>query len=432
MKLEEVMTSRFSILNARKLTAGLSIAAAVIASNSFLVGTVNAAPTNEELWELIQEQKKEIEALKREQEETTESLTLTEERLEATADAIDGSGSSGSIPKSLEWAQKTTLNGYAEHHFNNVQGADEDEVDAHRFVLFIGHEFNSKVRLFSEFELEHGIAGEGQPGEVELEQAYIEWDFAENHSLVAGLFLIPVGILNETHEPNTFYGVERNRIESDIIPSTWWETGVMFNGDFAPGISYSFAMHSGLNDEAVEDENGNDIRRGDIRSSRQKSAEAAANDFAYTGRVKYTAIPGLELAATLQYQEDLNQSSGEQTNSGTLAEFHAAYNTGNFGLRALWAQWNLNGEFGEEFAGRDKQNGWFVEPSYKVLDNLGFFVRYSERNEFAGSGGREDIQLVDVGVNYWLTPGVVFKADYQDNQEDDSNDIFSLGVGWSF
>ena len=53
-----------------------------------------------------------------------------------------------------------------------------------------------------------------------------------------GLFLLPIGILNETHEPDTFYGVERNDVESIIIPSTWWEAGAGLNSRFANGLSW--------------------------------------------------------------------------------------------------------------------------------------------------------------------------------------------------
>ena len=95
----------------------------------------------------------------------------------------------------------------------------------HRFVLFFGHKFNAATRMFSEFELEHALAGEGKPGEVELEQAYIEHDFGDAFTGRAGVMLIPAGILNEVHEPPTFYGVERNNVEKNIIPSTWWEGG---------------------------------------------------------------------------------------------------------------------------------------------------------------------------------------------------------------
>ena len=83
------------------------------------------------------------------------------------------------------------------------------------------------MRFFSEFELEHSLVkdtqeGEEAPGEVELEQAFIEYDFDQRNTARAGVFLLPIGILNETHEPPTFYGVERNTVENVIIPTTWW------------------------------------------------------------------------------------------------------------------------------------------------------------------------------------------------------------------
>ncbi len=380
-----------------------------------------AAPTTDEMWTIIQKQQAEIEQLKSEQKET-------DKKVEATADAVESTG--GGVPKSLEWATKTTLGGYTEHHYNNEQGGG-DEVDAHRFVFFLGHKFSDKVRMFSEFELEHSLAGEGKNGEVELEQAYIEWDYAKGHSLLTGLYLIPVGILNETHEPNTFYGVERNGVEKSIIPTTWWETGLMLRGEIAPGFSYDFAMHSGLSAVKQRTEDEVVIDYISIRSGRQKSSEAAANDFAYTGRLKYTAVPGLEVAATLQYQEDVSQAEDTNEASATLFEAHAIYEVGMFAVRALYAQWDVDGAVAAA-EGTDEQNGWYIEPSIKPMDNLGLFIRFSEYNTAAGSATSEDNEFIDVGVNYWLTPEVVFKADYQDARNDGASDVFNLGVGWAF
>lgn len=369
----------------------------------------SSAPTVEELWEKIQQQEVELKALKKEQKET-------EQKLEATADAIDSAG----VDKSLEWASKTKIGGYGEHHYNKFNGKD-DKVDAHRYVLYISHEYSDSVRFFSEFELEHGLAGNGddKPGEVELEQAYIEWDFAENHSLVAGQFLVPVGILNETHEPDTFYGTERNLVEKNIIPTTWWETGAMMNGRLASGLSYDVAVHSGLENS-----------EGRIRSGRQKSAKATANDFAYTGRLKYTGVPGLELAFTAQYQEDISQGDLAAA-SATLVETHAIYSVGNASVRALWASWDIDGDEAE-IAGNDSQGGFYIEPSYKVLENVGVFARYSEWDNQLNAQEDASVSVVDVGVNFWLHPNVVFKADLSEYRDGSGNDSINLGLGWSF
>lgn len=388
---------------------------ALTAVISLLVAPVfaNAAPTIEELHELVKKQQQEIDLLKKE-------VSEADAKIEATADAVEsGSGASN---KSASWASKTQIGGYGEHHYNNFQNGN-DKIDAHRFVLYIGHTFSDSVRFFSEFELEHGLVTEDGPGEVELEQAFIEWDYAQGHSLVAGQFLIPVGILNETHEPDTFYGVERNIIEKNIIPVTWWETGVMFTGELAPGVGYDVAIHSGL-----KTDDG-----GKIRDGRQKSANAVANDFAYTARIKYTAVPGLELAATYQLQTNITQGDAADDTSASLFEAHAIYNVGNFSIRGLYADWNIDGEVFDA-SGRDAQSGWYIEPSYKILDNLGVFVRQSEWDNEAGLAGADADAAFDIGVNFWLTDTVVFKADFQDQElaNGGDNNSLNLGVGWSF
>ncbi|MGV6807463.1 MAG: porin [bacterium] len=389
---------------------GLAAAANVAAST----------PSLEEMWQIIQQQQTEIASLKSQLAGTQQRVQQNEVKTEATLAAVE-EVSTGPAATLASWAEKTQIGGYGEHHFNHKEDSD-DQIDAHRWVLFFGHQFSDNLRMFSEFELEHSLAGDGKPGEVELEQAFIEWDFSENHSLQIGQFLVPVGILNETHEPNTFYGTERNKVESEIIPSTWWESGIMAKGEILPGLSYNAAVHSGL---AVPDS----FR---IRSGRQKSAEANAEDLAFTGRLKYTGVPGLELATTVQYQQDITQGDPafSEGADATLLEAHAIYNAGPFGLRALYAEWDIDGE-DFEMADADSLSGWFVEPSYRLLEDLGLFVRYSEYER--GDKLNKNYETWDYGLNYWLHPRVVLKADYTDTVGDgDEGDAFNLGVGWSF
>ncbi|MFT5083411.1 MAG: hypothetical protein ACI9Y1_001454 [Lentisphaeria bacterium] len=394
--------------------------------------TAFSAPTSEQMWEIIQKQQAEIEQLKQEQQNTSNAVAETDKKVEATADVLESTGATAVSSKKLEWAEKTKIGGYAEIHYNNFDNAD-NEIDAHRFVFFMGHEFSDSVRMFSEFELEHSIAADGKKGEVELEQAYIEWSYANKHALVAGLYLVPVGILNETHEPNTFYGVERNLVEKKIIPVTWWESGLMFKGELAPGLSYDVALHSGLSGSVLNESEEYDLS---IRSGRQKSSEATANDLAYTGRIKYTGIAGLELAATVQYQEDITQGLGigsevsDTASPATLLETHVIYHAGMFGVRALYTSWNVSGDYAKSIS-RDEQTGWYVEPTIKPFEKIGFFARYSEWDNSVGGADSKN-QVVDIGFNYWLTPEVVFKADYQDASDYNDNNSYNLGVGWSF
>jgi hypothetical protein len=400
-----------------------TIAGIVLLSVAF---AVDAKPTLDEMYELIQKQQAEISNLK-------EGLAENNAKTESTFTAVEEITSSPTA-KLAEWASKTSMGGYGELHYNNHNSDNstksKNEFDLHRFVLFVGHEYNDKLRFFSEFEIEHSIAGEGKAGEVEVEQAYIEWDYTEGHRAKAGVFLIPVGILNETHEPPTFYGVERNPVEKNIIPSTWWEGGVLFSGELTQGLSYDIGAHSGL---YISPSAG----KYKIRDGRQKVGKAKGDDIAYTARIKYTGVPGLELAASFQHQADIWQNeshAGKDKVDAQMIEAHLAYKKGPFGLRALYAQWDLDDDIEEVQAGADEQEGWYIEPNFKITDKLGVFVRYNEYDNTAGSNSKSEKEQIDVGFNYYIHPRVVLKADYfdQDNESGTEYSGYNLGVGWDF
>ncbi len=404
--------------------------AAMVLASALSLPAAESMPSSEEMWRMIQQQQKQIEELTRRLEATstrTEQVAqqsqAVEQKVDATAShvetlAADGAGSGDS------WFNKTSIGGYGELHYNN--GAT-DRIDLHRFVLFVNHEFSEKIRLFSELEVEHALAGDGKPGEVELEQAFIEFDLGERSKAKAGLFLLPVGILNETHEPATFYGVERNQVESAILPSTWWEGGAAFTHNYDRGISLDLALHSGLKTTAAN-----------IRGGRQKVANADAQDSAATARVKYTGIPGLTLAASAQYQEDIAQSTlpGEKADA-IMTTVHADWRKGGFGLRALYARWDINGATAAGL-GRDEQFGYYIEPSYRFAlgdgkQELGFFARYSVVDNVAGDNADSENHYTDVGVNYWPHPQVVLKADVQFAElPTANNETLNLGVGFQF
>ena len=373
----------------------------------FASTAVTASDDTEELRKVIAQQQEVLKSLEK-------RLDETEERLEATADQVELSSSASPFAN-------TSIGGYGELHYNNYEDK-EAKVDFHRFVLFFGHEFTDKIRFFSEFELEHSIAGDGKAGEVELEQAFVEYDYSETITTKTGLFLIPVGIINETHEPPTFYGVERNGVEKNIIPATWWEAGVAGNFKLAPGLAIDAAVTSGL-------KVGDDYK---IRGGRQKVAKASAENLAYTGRVKYTAIPGLELAATLQYQTDLTQSAiGIDDASATLFQAHAIYQVDNFTVRALYAAWDIDGDEAKAL-GRDEQTGWYIEPSYMFNEKIGAFARYAEYNNEAGLSSSNAVESISVGINYYLHENVVIKADLEELGGSKDSTGFNVGFGYQF
>lgn len=360
-----------------------------------------------------------------------DAVAQTNDKVEAAVIATESIADSASgIQKLANFADKTTIGGYGELHYNNLSGkggaSDKDEIDFHRFVLFFGHEFSDDIRFFSELEVEHSIAGEGKSGEVELEQAYIDFDLNDNHTARAGLFLLPVGIINETHEPPTFYGTERNPVEKNIIPATWWAAGAGLNGQLGGGFSYDAYVHSGL---AVPGTGKNAWK---VRSGRQKVSEAKANDPAATARLKYTGIPGLELAVSAQYQQDMGQGLVAGLDSGTLIETHAIWKSGPFGVKALYAAWNIDGSE-VKAAGADEQEGFYIEPSYKISEKFGVFARFNQWDNQAGSSASEsEKEQWDIGVNYWPHENVVIKADYQYQNNDDGEDQNGLNIGLGY
>lgn len=398
------------------------LAAAVL---STIASTAHA---NTSVEERLKAMEMRLNALETENQSLKSQLKSTEQKVEATSVQVEKVASNPPSTKA-SWAEKTRLGGYGELHYNNLQGeggaADKKETDFHRFVLFLGHEFNSRTRFFSELEVEHALAGEGKKGEVELEQAYVEFDLNDNHRAKAGVFLIPVGILNETHEPTTFYGVERNPIEGAIIPSTWWAGGGAFSGQLGGGFSYDVALHEGLSTTAAKGYRP--------RDGRQKTSEARASDLAATARVKWTGIPGVELAASIQHQSDITQGLDATAGSANLYELHGIYNKGPFGLRALYARWDLEGR-GPAAIGADKQHGFYIEPSFKISEKWGVFARYNLWDNTAGDNIGSKKKQIDAGVNFWPHPDVVLKADYQHQDNDDGRNQngFNLGVGYQF
>jgi opacity protein-like surface antigen len=415
----------------------------LISLNAALASAGNAQTADrsiEALWAIVEQQQAQITSLTEELEATRETLTstrtqarITEEQLDVTATYVEQAlADSGN--------NRLSIGGYGEMHYNNLDADDNDfdlkEVDFHRFVTFMNYEFTDRIRLVTEVEIEHALSKDtadgSNTGEVEVEQAYIEYDLTDQYWARTGLFLLPIGILNETHEPPTFYGVERNDVESIIIPSTWWEGGASVGGRYDNGISWDFAVTSGLDMPT----DGSSAYR--VRSGRQKVSNAAADDLAYTGRVKYTGIPGLELSGSLHYQTDPTQGNGgDDLDEGLLVSTHGIFQRGPFSLRALWAQWDFEGD-GIDAAGVDEQTGWYVEPSFRLrlLDHdWGFYTRYED---VEGGRDRDQFDQWELGFNFYPTDNVVLKFDYRDREHDLDSESgrdfngFDLGVGYQF
>lgn len=346
------------------------------------------------------------------------------------------------------FADRTTVGGYGELHYNNFRGGAtaSDEIDMHRFVLYFGHKFNDVVSFKSEVELEH--SNTENAGEVELEQAYLDFNFNKQLNAKAGIFLIPLGMLNETHEPPTFYGVERNQIETRIIPSTWWEAGVGVYGEALPGLNYQLNITSSPDSGRFsEPEKG-------YREIRTNVSEAPAEDLGVSGAINYTGVPGL-LVGTAFFTGNTGQDGASNAALKgvdarlTLWDVHARYQKDRIDLRALYAQGRLGdasrvaAATGE--ATPEKIKGWYAEAAYHIWkegdQDLAPFVRYEawDTHDDVPSGVTRDSAFKNhvwtVGANYWPHPQVVLKGDFQsfDKEDDDKGDKrVNMGLGYMF
>ncbi len=407
----------------------------------FLALIVLSFPTQAEKITVDKEEyenlKKAVEYLMTQQKEVIDKASRAEEKADeateiaiATAEVIEDSP--------IDALEGITIGGYGEAHYNNLDADDStrdlDEADLHRFVMFLGKEFRDDLRFWSEIEIEHaGVEADGDPlnGEVEIEQAYIEYDITDNSQVRGGVILVPTGIINEIHEPPTFYGVERNAVSNIIIPATWWAVGISGSHQFDNGFSGDLAVHTGLNIPTFGPNAGR------IRSGRQKASRANASDLAGSARLKYTGIQGLELAASIQHQTGASQDVGSDIiGEAMLYALHATYYRGPFGFRTEYAEWDIDGSIKDLPGDPSEQFGWYIEPSFRPLDWLGFYTRYED---VEGARKQDQFSQWEFGFNWWPHPEVVVKADYRNRRHDPEAEAegrdfhgFDLGIGYMF
>ena len=134
--------------------------------------------------------------------------------------------------KLLSTANKLTIGGYGEVHYHQPLSSEihqNGELDVHRMVMLLGYQFSERTQFVTELEFEH-------VSEVYVEQAFLQHKINKSINFRGGLLLIPMGIVNEYHEPTTFNGVERPLIDSKISPSTWREIGLGLSGTVAIGF----------------------------------------------------------------------------------------------------------------------------------------------------------------------------------------------------
>lgn len=394
----------------------------------------------------IQELKREIDILTQE----IEQLRVEREKPAASATAAPQYGLGPAASKVYRSEPGVSIGGYGEMLYENFDktadngtpAGETDRLDMVRAVIYTGFKFNDKILFNSETEVEHASTESG--GAVSLEFGYLDFLVRPQFNVRAGLMLVPMGLVNELHEPTTYLGAQRPLVEHDIIPATWGETGVGAFGDAGP-VSYRAYVVTGLNAARFSAEG--------IREGRQAGAEAKAEDFALVGRVDWHLVEGTFVGGSV-YSGNSGQGAG-YAGKVTLADVHADAKFRGVILRGLWATGRIgdagaineaNGLEGEESVGKTF-GGWYAEAGY----DLGAFIprgemslipyaRYEKLNtqESVPAGflrnPAHDTTVTTIGVAFKPIAQTVIKVDFQnhDNRANSATDQFNVSVGYIF
>jgi len=401
------------------------------------------------------------------------AIDALEEKLEAIAEEVADLKSEQAVPDEFDpnlsfsglgpAASKVyrrdrglSIGGYGDvrfRHFVDDDDGDLDVYDALRLVLYTGYKFNDWLVFNSEVEFEH--ADTGSNGAVAVEFLTVDFLVEDWFNVRTGLLLIPMGFLNEYHEPPFYFGAERPEVERRIIPSTWRENGVGIFGSYdlggAGAVDYRMYGVNGFDASGFGD-NG-------LRDGRQKGSEALAEHFAFVGRVDYAPpVPGLSFGGSV-YAGNSGQNqrvSGEDLPDTFvhIYELHAQYRGYGVSARGLWTQAFVEdaGELSRDLglgtfeSVAEEMQGGYVEVGYNVLlyvhteMTLEPFFRYEyldTQHEVASGFERNDSRDRDiyvVGLSFKPIPQVVLKLDYRnfDAKENSQSDEIQASVGFVF
>lgn len=387
-----------------------------------------------------------------------EALSAEIERLrmgEAAAQgATGGTGLGPSASKVYSIKKGVSIGGYGQMLYQNFSRAADDgspsdatpRADLERAVLYFGYKFNDRTLFNSEVEYEHAVAGAGEPGETAVEFAYLDFRPKPAFGLRGGLLLVPMGFLNELHEPPVFLGARRPEVEQVIIPTTWRENGFGVYGSAGP-MTYRTYLVTSLDARRFSEAEG-------VREGSQEGADALAADLAVTARVDYNPVAGLVLGASI-FAGGVGQGGpGLGDARLTLWDAHAEWNWRGLHVRGLYARSGLSDagavslaiSAGPQAIG-SRQHGGYLEVAYNLLarargtaQELCPFVRYEALNTqdrvapgFSADKAN-DRQVRTYGLSYRPITNIAIKVDYQNfqNRAGTAVDQINVSLGYLF
>ena len=334
-----------------------------------------------------------------------------------------------------------TVGGYGEITYNQPE-ADNGELDVQRLVLLFGYKFNDKVQFVTEVELEH-------VEEVFVEQAFLQYSLSDNVNLRGGLMLVPMGIVNEYHEPTTFNGVERPSIDGSIVPTTWREIGVGVSGRFDDASlryqAYVFNGFSSVNDTKVlGGKNG-------LRNGRQKGIRSTVDSPNLAAKLDYYGVKGLRLGLSgyfgrSQAEDEVEDIDGTSVGI-SMVGFDARYAHKRFTARGQFIHASISDtkDYNDLYTADlgSVLQGYYLEAAFNLLpldkaQQLYAFARFEDYDTHASVDGglvkneSYDRNEITFGLSYKVAPGAVVKADYQIKDNATNIDVpnqLNIGLG---
>ena len=380
-----------------------------------------------------------------------------------------------------------TRNFYSDNVYRYSHPADYKNDPSHgRFdiphaVIYLGYDFGKGWTMQTEIEFEHTGTGSAvekefteageweteieKGGEVELEQFWIQKSFAPQFNVRFGHIVVPVGGLNNAHEPLNFFTVYRPEGEYTILPSTWHDTGIslwgragdwryealviagldafMFDRDHfvknGAGSPYEFKVANQLGFAARIDNHSVENLRlslsgffgrsmhnsypNDMWNTRYADIKGrtliGAFDFAYTG--KYLIVRG---NADYGYVSDASTISTVKRN---LTSNNAPYKKTPVGQSAMAAGMEAGYDLLHLFAGvKDREQKLYLFGRYEYYDP---YMPAADQPDYPYT----DKHRIAVGFNWLPVPQIAVKAEYSHRflpSQYNNEPSISLGIAY--
>lgn len=337
--------------------------------------------------------------------------------LDALSARIDQLSREASTPDRA--SSKWHLSGYMDAGLviSDLDTEEDSFVSGHFNPAF---HFQFRDIVFFESELEIETEDDGSTN-VALEYSAINVILGDRATLVVGKWLSPVGQFQERLHPswiNKMSSAPAGFGHGGIQPLS--DVGVQLRGSIPVGDTY-FTYVAAV---------GNGPQGGHHGLELEGFPQDNNSNKAVSGRLGYFLMPELEIGISYMSAK----SPGEEAETGSVTEgdfdlygVDVAYTKGNWDARAEYLNAELGSFFGRvshsdvstSFIPSTDWTAWYAQLAYRISDTrLEPVIRFGDLQidgNFQGDGESR----IDAGLNYWITPSVVFRADVQRREFDE-------------